>query len=106
MASTKLQLRLRRKRRVRSQIHGTSQKPRLSVFRSLRGFSAQLIDDDAGKTIASAMTKEGNKEGTKKAAADLAKKYTGLCVFDRNGFAYQGRVKAFAESARENGLQF
>ena len=106
MALKKYDLRQRRKRRIRSRIFGTAQRPRLSVFRSLTAFSAQLIDDEAGTTIASVSLKEGNIKGAQKVAKDLAKKYSGECVFDRNGFAYLGRVKAFAESAREAGLQF
>lgn len=106
MAVKKYDLRQRRKRRIRSKIFGTAERPRLSVFRSLQGFSAQLIDDQAGATLASSSFKEGNIEGAKKVAKDLATKYSGKCIFDRNGFAYLGRVKAFAESAREAGLQF
>ena len=106
MASKKYDLWQRRKRRVRSRISGTPDCPRLSVFRSLSGFSAQLIDDETGVTIASVSIKEGNIAATQKIAKDLGKKYSGKCVFDRNGFAYLGRVKAFAEGAREAGLQF
>ena len=97
---------MRRKIRIRSQISGTATRPRLSVFRSNRAFSAQLIDDENGITIASASLKEGNVKGAQKVAVLLSKKYTGSCVFDRNGFAYQGRVQAFADSAREAGMLF
>ncbi len=106
MSSKKYNLRQRRKIRIRSQISGTETRPRLSVFRSNRAFSAQLINDETGKTIASALVKEGNIEGAKKVADLLSKKYTGLCVFDRNGYAYHGRVKEFADHARTLGFQF
>ena len=106
MALRKQELRARRKRRIRSQIFGTAECPRLSVFRSNRGFSAQLIDDTEGKTIASASLKEGNVSGAQKVASLLGEKYTGRCVFDRNGYAYQGRVQSFADAARKAGMQF
>lgn len=106
MSSQKYNLRKRRKIRIRSQITGTASRPRLSVFRSNRAFSAQLIDDESGKTIASALVKEGNIAGSKKTAEILVKNYTGPCVFDRNGYAYHGRVKEFADHARSLGLQF
>lgn len=106
MASKKYTLWQRRKKRVRGKISGTAQRPRLSVYRSLTSFSAQLIDDVAGVTLASATEKISNIEGAKKVAVSLAAKYTGPCVFDRNGYQYHGRVKAFADVARENGLQF
>ena len=106
MALKKQELRARRKRRIRSQIFGTTECPRLSVFRSNRGFSAQLINDSEGKTIASASIKEGNISGAEKVASLLGEKYTGKCVFDRNGYAYQGRVQSFADAARKAGMQF
>lgn len=106
MSSKKYILRQRRKNRIRGQISGTASRPRLSVFRSNRAFSAQLIDDENGVTISSALIKEGNIEGAKKSADILVKKYTGPCVFDRNGYAYHGRVKEFADYARSLGLQF
>jgi len=108
--------RIRRHRRVRGKVAGTAERPRLAVFRSNRGIFAQLIDDDAGRTLASAswLGVKGHK-GTKteqaaevgKAIAAAAKK-AGIerCVFDRGGYLYHGRVKALAESAREGGLQF
>lgn len=106
MALKKQELRARRKRRIRSQISGTASCPRLSVYRSNRGFFAQLIDDENGTTIASASIKEGNVAGAEKLAATLGEKYTGKCVFDRNGYAYQGRVQSFADAARKAGMQF
>jgi large subunit ribosomal protein L18 len=111
------ELRLRRHRRVRKKVSGTSERPRLCVFRSNRGIFAQLIDDEAGRTLASASwlsLKKGFK-GTKteqaaavgKALADNARA-AGIeeVVFDRGGFLYHGRVKALADAAREGGLRF
>ncbi len=106
MSSRKYTLRNRRKIRIRSKINGTAECPRLSVYRSNRAFSAQLIDDINGVTIASVLVKEGNIEGAKSAAESLSKKYTGPCVFDRNGYAYHGRVKEFADHARTLGFEF
>ena len=113
---TKRQARLRRHRRVRGKISGTAERPRLLVFRSNRGISAQLIDDDAGRTLASVSWIEADLR--KLAATEQAKKVgeliaerakaTGVtaCVFDRGGYRYHGRVRALAEGAREGGLQF
>ena len=115
--ATKERLRARRKRRIRGKLAGTAERPRLAVFRSNLGISAQLIDDDAGKTLAAASwqqlkkTFKGSK--TEKAAAvgkllaDNAKK-AGVerVVFDRGGYLYHGRVKALADAAREGGLEF
>jgi large subunit ribosomal protein L18 len=113
---TKPQHRLRRRRRVRAKIRGSAERPRLSVYRSNRGIFAQLIDDDAGRTIASAVWTEGDlkdlekMEQAKKAGELLAKRATDAgieaCVFDRGGYRYHGRVKALAEGAREGGLRF
>ncbi len=106
--------RLRRKARVRSQIFGTAEVPRLSVFRSAHHVYAQLIDDAAGKTLASASDlKAKNAPNVQKATlvgTEIAKAAKDLniskVVFDRGGFLYQGRVKALADAAREGGLQF
>jgi large subunit ribosomal protein L18 len=109
--------RLRRHRRVRGKIRGTAERPRLLVFRSNRGIFAQLIDDDAGRTVASAswLTLPKSFKGDKteqaaevgKALAEAAKK-AGVenAVFDRGGYLYHGRVKALADGAREGGLSF
>lgn len=114
--------RLRRQRRVRAKVRGTSERPRLSVFRSAKHISVQVIDDTTGKTLASA-TDEGKKApkvagGERKAkiasafavgqavAEAAMKKGVSSVVFDRNGFAYSGRVAALAEGAREGGLKF
>ncbi len=112
---TTREARRRRHRRVRGKVSGTAERPRLAVFRSNRGIFAQLIDDDAGRTLASAswlgLKQSGNKtdqasEVGKALAAAAAKAGISTCVFDRGGYLYHGRVKALAESAREGGLQF
>ena len=113
---TKRDARERRHRRVRGKISGTAERPRLAVYRSNRGIFAQLVDDENGRTLASASwTTVGKKEAKKteqasevgKALASAAKA-AGIdrCVFDRGGYLYHGRVKALAEGAREGGLQF
>jgi large subunit ribosomal protein L18 len=114
--TTKPQQRLRRRRRVRAKIRGNAERPRLSVYRSNRGVFAQLIDDDSGKTVASAHWTESDlksldrMEQAKKAGELLAKRASDAgvetCVFDRGGYRYHGRVKALAEGAREGGLKF
>lgn len=106
MSLQKEALRQRRKNRIRARIFGTALRPRLTVFRSLSGMYVQLIDDEKGVTIASALLRKGNVAGAQELGKMLAEKYTGPCVFDRNGYAYHGRVKAFAESARQSGLSF
>ena len=109
--------RLRRHRRVRAKVHGTAERPRLVVFRSNRGIEAQLVDDDAGRTIAAAShlalaksfkgDKTAQAEAVGKALAAAAKKAgVDACVFDRGGYLYHGRVKALADGAREGGLEF
>jgi large subunit ribosomal protein L18 len=109
--------RLRRHRRVRKHVQGTAERPRLAVFRSNRGVSAQLIDDLEGRTLAAAgwqhlpKSFKGSKSEQAAAVGTLlaqnAKK-AGIesVVFDRGGYLYHGRVKALAEAAREGGLQF
>ena len=113
-APKKTQNRQARKRRVRAKVSGTAARPRLSVFRSLLQISAQLIDDETGKTLAAASTKElkakPNVEGAKKLGEAIAKKAKDAkiktIVFDRNSYQYHGRVQAVAEAAREAGLTF
>lgn len=115
MALNKEQKRARIKRRVRGKISGSAELPRLSVYKSNKEIYAQLIDDKAGKTLASASSRALNVKGTKveisaevgKAIAEKAKA-VGIesIVFDRNGFVYHGRVKALADGAREGGLKF
>jgi large subunit ribosomal protein L18 len=110
------QLRERRHRRVRGKVRGTAERPRLAIFRSNRGIFAQLVDDDAGKTLAAASwvgLKSFKGDKTEQAAevgkqlAESAKQAgIGSVVFDRGGYLYHGRVKALAEGAREGGLSF
>jgi large subunit ribosomal protein L18 len=111
---TKPQRRLRRRRRVRAKIHGTAERPRISIFRSNRGIFAQLVDDDRGHTLAAVSWTEPElrsltgSEQARRAGAALAEraKAAGVesAVFDRGGYQYHGRVKAFADGAREAGL--
>ncbi len=115
MAINKVQKRLRVKRRVRRNINGTAERPRLSVYRSNKEIYAQIINDETGETLVSASSREKGVKGTKsekatavgKAVAEKAKK-AGIesVVFDRNGYIYHGRVKSLADGAREGGLQF
>lgn len=117
MALTNKEKRTRIKKRVRKNIYGTQERPRLSIYRSNKEIYAQLIDDRLGKTLASASSRIKSLigGGTKieksslvgKLLAKNAKK-SGIesVVFDRNGFIYHGRVKALAEGAREGGLKF
>ena len=104
--------------RIRKKVSGTSEIPRLNVFRSAKHISVQIIDDEKGATLvsASSMDKElklsngGNVEAAKKVGESIAKKATkaGIkeVVFDRGGYLYHGRVEALADAARENGLKF
>jgi len=106
--------RLRRRRRVRAKVRGTAARPRISVFRSNRGMFLQLIDDDAGRTVAAVTWTEPElkslprMEQASRAGALLAEraKAAGVqrAVFDRGGYRFHGRVKAVAEGAREAGL--
>lgn len=117
MASVKVEKRAKIKRRIRKKVFGTSEKPRLSVFRSNKQIYAQIIDDNNGVTLASASSyKNKAAEGKTKSEAaaivgkDVAEKAAKAgvetVVFDRNGYQYHGRVKALAEGAREGGLKF
>jgi large subunit ribosomal protein L18 len=116
-AKQKRDARIRRHHRVRKHVRGSADRPRLAVFRSNRHISAQVIDDRAGTTLASASTLEAdlragssNKDAAGKVGARLAEraKAAGVTkvVFDRGGFLYHGRVAALAEGAREAGLEF
>ncbi len=114
--ATKPQRRLKRRHRVRAKIHGTAERPRISVFRSNRGIFAQLVDDDSGRTLAAVNWTESDLKGlprldqARRAGSALAEraKAEGVerAVFDRGGYQYHGRVRAFAEGAREAGLRF
>ncbi len=117
MALTKFQKRNKIRRRIRKSVSGTADRPRLSVYRSNEQIYAQVIDDKAGVTLATAssLDKEFKKEGSK---SDQAKKVGELLAknakeagveavsFDRGGYRYHGRVKSLAEGAREGGLKF
>jgi len=114
---TTREARERRHRRVRGKVRGTAERPRLVVFRSNRGIEAQLVDDDAARTLAAASWLQLKKsfKGTKsEQAAEVGKllaqnaKKAGVArvVFDRGGYLYHGRVKALADGAREGGLEF
>jgi len=109
--------RARRHRRVRGKVAGTAERPRLAVYRSNRGVEAQLVDDAAGRTLASASwlalpkSFKGDKSAQAAAvgkllAANAKKAGIEAVVFDRGGYLYHGRVKALADGAREGGLQF
>ena len=112
---TKPQARLKRRHRVRAKVSGTAERPRISVFRSNRGIHAQLIDDLSGRTLAAVSWTEGDLRGLKpmeqagKAGALLAEraKAGGVdsALFDRGGYRYHGKVKAFADGVREGGLK-
>ena len=119
IAKVRRQGRIRRHRRVRKKVHGTAARPRLAVFRSNKHISVQVIDDDAGATLAAASTVEADQRShgsgaTVAAAGRIGEtiaeraKAAGVTavVFDRGGFAYHGRVAAIAESARNAGLEF
>ena len=110
--------RLRIRKRIRKKIRGTAERPRLSVFRSNRYIYAQLIDDDAGRTLAHASSREpeiaslpvSRIERSRAVGRLIAERAKSLgitkVVFDRGGYKYHGNVRALAEGARENGLQF
>ncbi|MFJ7953236.1 50S ribosomal protein L18 [Lysinibacillus sp. NPDC096418] len=113
----KNQVRKKRHARVRSKITGTAELPRLNVFRSNKNIYAQLIDDVAGVTLVSASSQDKSFEGAgnnveaatkvgEAIAKRAAEKNITAIVFDRGGYLYHGRVKALAEAARENGLEF
>lgn len=118
--NTKKQARLKRKRRIRKTLSGTSLRPRLSVFRSAKHIYAQVVDDTSGHTLAAAsslekVVKEEPKFDDKVAEANFVGKLLGKravdqgikkVVFDRNGFLYHGRVKSVSDGAREAGLDF
>ncbi|MFT5821319.1 MAG: large subunit ribosomal protein L18 [Crocinitomix sp.] len=117
MALDKVAKRAKIKRRIRKNVFGTSEQPRLSVFRSNKQIYAQVIDDNQGITLASASSyKNKTAEGKSKSevaaivgkdvAAKAVKAGVSTVVFDRNGYQYHGRVKSLADGAREGGLKF
>lgn len=116
-SSQKDKVRLKHKKKIRSKLSGTAERPRLAVFRSNANIYAQLVDDVKGHTIAAASTTEketiqakSNIEGAKLVGQLIAKraqsKGVKTVVFDRGGYVYHGKVKALADAAREAGLQF
>ncbi len=117
-AKHKRELRLRRHNRVRRKVQGTPDRPRLAVHRSNRHMSAQIIDDEAGRTLAAASTVEaelrtgatGGVEAATRVGTLIGERATAAgidqVVFDRGGFRYHGRVAALADAAREAGLRF
>lgn len=117
MKGSRSDARTRRHARVRKTVRGTAQRPRLAVFRSNRYIYAQLIDDDAGATVAFASSREAalaSKSLSVDTAGEVGKLIAARAsdagiravVFDRGGFAYHGRIKALADAARKSGLEF
>ncbi len=119
IAKTRREGRLRRHRRVRKKIHGTAERPRLAVYRSNKHLTVQVIDDDAGRTLAAASTIEPDQRAAGSGGSVAAATRLGILiadrakaagveqvVFDRGGFAYHGRIAAVAAAAREAGLEF
>ncbi len=117
MRGSRTDARRRRHHRIRKTVRGTAQRPRLAVFKSNKYIYCQLIDDDAGVTLASASSTESGFEAgglTVDTAAEVGKLIAarasdvgvGTVVFDRGGYPYHGRVKALADAAREGGLEF
>ncbi|MFL5819627.1 MAG: 50S ribosomal protein L18 [Solirubrobacteraceae bacterium] len=114
--ATRPQQRLRRRRRVRAKVRGSGERPRVSVFRSNRGISAQVIDDDRGHTLAAVSWTEPElrelprmdqaRRAGELLAARAQEAGVEAAVFDRGGYRYHGRVRALAEGARERGLRF
>ena len=117
MAFDRINRRLKIKQRVRKNVHGTAERPRLSIYRSNTGMYAQIIDDETGRTLVSTSSLKDKKaagvpkiDQAKIVGAAIAEKAKAAGVeqvsFDRSGFLYHGRVKALAEAAREGGLKF
>jgi large subunit ribosomal protein L18 len=119
IASTRRQSRIRRHRRVRKSIHGTAARPRLAVYRSNKHLMVQIIDDEAGVTLAAASSNEADTRAAGSGATVAAATRVGTLVaerakaagitkvvFDRGGFLYHGRIAAVAAAARDAGLEF
>jgi large subunit ribosomal protein L18 len=116
-AKQRVEARDRIRKRIRRKVSGTSERPRMAVFKSLKHIYVQLIDDAGGKTIASASTREkdasakGSNAAAAKAVGELIakkakEKGVTQVVFDRGGYLYHGNIKALADAARQNGLEF
>lgn len=113
---SKNEQRVKRHKRVRNNLAGTPERPRLVVFRSNKNISAQIVDDTVGNTLVAASSTEkgfgygGNKDAAKRVGEEIAKRALAkgieAVVFDRGGFLYHGRVKELADGAREGGLKF
>jgi large subunit ribosomal protein L18 len=116
ISKTKITRRVKLKYRIRKRVNGTAERPRLCVYRSNSNINVQLIDDAAHKTLAGVTSAKLDAKGknktevAKEVGVAIAQKASALgykaVVFDRNGFLYHGRVKALADAARENGLEF
>ena len=116
-STAKLKARLKNKIKIRKKISGTAERPRFTIFKSGKHLYAQLIDDQAGTTLASSSTLKKGKTGTytsresatelgKSIAAEAQKKNISNVIFDRNGYLYHGKIKSLADGAREAGLKF
>ena len=113
MTVSKNNLRIHRKKRIRAKVSGTAKRPRFSVFRSLKGITAQVIDDAKGNTLVFATLSGVKAKNNVEGAAALGKLIAEKClakkiesvVFDRSGYKYHGKIKALAEGAREAGLK-
>jgi large subunit ribosomal protein L18 len=116
-ARHRVEARGRIRERIRRKVTGTAERPRLAIYRSLKGIYVQVIDDASGRTIASASSREkdsgakgSNAAAAKAVGALIAKKVKDMgitrVVFDRGGYLYHGNIKALADAARENGLEF
>ena len=114
MPRQKISHRLSRKRRIRARVSGSAERPRLTVYRSLKQLTAQVIDDASGRTLVAGSTREAkagpNRDGAKKLGELIARKAKekkiSLVVFDRNAYRYHGRLKEIADAARAGGLKF
>lgn len=114
MKTSRNNLRLHRKKRVRAKSNGTDSRPRLAVFKSLKGLTVQVIDDVQQKTLIFSSSKEAKAKNDVAGAKEIGKLIAKKCldkkiaevVFDRAGYKYHGKVKALAEGAREGGLKF
>ena len=110
----KVELRARRKLRIRKKVTGTDLRPRLSVFRSAKHITAQVINDVDGKTLIAIHSYDAGKRANKEMCTKLGKELAEKCkaakieavVFDKNGYNYHGRIQALADGAREGGLKF